>query len=44
MNPVQIYGLNEEEKYRQVEVLKETGVAHSEILKGFSMNLEELFK
>ena len=39
-----IYGLNEEEQYQQVEVLKETGVAHSEVLKGFCMNLEGLFK
>nr|WP_282434040.1 Uma2 family endonuclease [Desulfosporosinus lacus] len=44
LNTVQIYGLNEEGQYHQVEVLKETGIAHSEILKGFSINLEELFK
>ena len=44
LNTVQIYGLNEEKQYRQVEVLKETGVARSEVLQGFSMNLEELFK
>ena len=31
-------------KVRLGEVLKETGIAHSEVLKGFSMNLEELFK
>ena len=44
LNTVQIYGLNEEGQYHQVEVLKETGIAHSEVLKGFSINLEELFK
>ncbi|MDQ7095443.1 Uma2 family endonuclease [Desulfosporosinus sp. PR] len=44
LNTVQIYGLNEEGQYQQLEVLKETGVAHSEVLQGFSMNLEELFK
>jgi len=44
LNTVQIYGLNEEWQYHQVEVLKEIGIAHSEVLKGFSMNLEELFK
>jgi len=44
LNTVQIYGLNEEEQYQQIEVMKETGVAHSEVLQGFSMNLEELFK
>lgn len=44
LNTVQIYGLNEEKQYRQVEVLKETGVACSEVLQGFSVNLEELFK
>lgn len=44
LDTVQIYGLNEERQYHQVEVLKETGVVHSEVIKGFSMNLEELFK
>lgn len=44
LNTVQIYGLNEEGQYHQVEVFKETGIAHSEILKGFSINLEEMFK
>jgi len=44
LNTVQIYVLNEEGQYHQVEVLKETGIAHSEVLKGFSMNIEELFK
>jgi len=44
LNTVQIYVLNKEGQYDQVEVLKETGIVHSEVLKGFSMNLEELFK
>ena len=44
LNTVQIYVLNEEGQYHQVEVLKETGIAHSEVLKGFSMNIEELYK
>ncbi|HBV88541.1 Uma2 family endonuclease [Desulfosporosinus sp.] len=44
LNTVQIYGLNEEGQYHQVEVLKETGIAHSEVLEGFSISLEELLK
>lgn len=44
LNTVQIYVLNEEGQYHQVEVLKETGIACSEVLKGFSVNIEELFK
>ncbi|AFQ45363.1 Uma2 family endonuclease [Desulfosporosinus meridiei] len=44
LNTVQIYVLNEEGQYHQVEVLKETGIAHSEVLKGFSINLEDLLK
>ena len=44
LNTVQIYGLNEEGQYRQAEVLKEIGTAHSEVLSGFSINIEELFK
>lgn len=43
LNTVQIYVLYEEGQYHQVEVLKEIGIAHSEVLQGFSMNLEELF-
>ena len=43
LNTVQIYVLNEQGQYHQLEVLKETGIAHSEVLQGFSMNLEELF-
>lgn len=44
LNIVQIYVLNKEGQYQQVDALKEKGIAQSEILKGFSMNLEELFR
>jgi len=43
LNTVQIYVLNEEGQYHQDDVLKETGIAHSVVLKGFSVNLEEVF-
>jgi len=44
LNIVQIYALNNEGQYHQVDALKEKGIAYSEVLKGFSMNLEELFR
>lgn len=44
LNTVQIYVLNEEGQYRQAEVLRETGTAHSEVLPGFKIMLEELFR
>lgn len=44
LNIVQIYVLNDEGQYRQVDALKETGRADSELLKGFSVDLEALFK
>ena len=44
LNIVQIYVLNDEGQYQQVDVLKENGTAHSEVIKGFNVNLEELFR
>lgn len=44
LNVLQIYVLNDEGQYRQEDALKEQGVARSEVLKGFSISLEELFK
>lgn len=44
LNSVQIYVLNIEGQYQQVDALKEIGWAASEILDGFSVNLKDLFK
>ena len=44
LNIVQIYLLDNEGQYQQVDVLKEKGVAQSVVLKGFSVNLEDLFR
>lgn len=44
LNIVQIYVLNEEGQYYQVDALKEKGLASSEILKGFTVDIEKLFK
>lgn len=44
LNSVQIYTLNEEGQYLQMDALKEIGMAASEILKGFRVNLEDLFQ
>ena len=44
LNLEQIYVLDAEGQYRQLDVLKETGLAFSAVLKGFNIELEELFK
>jgi Uma2 family endonuclease len=44
LNIVQIYSLNDEGQYQQLDALKEKGIARSEVLKGFQINLEDLFK
>lgn len=44
LNIVQIYALNDEGQYQQLDALKEKGIARSEVLKGFHINLEDLFK
>lgn len=44
LNIVLIYVLNEEGQYYQTDALKEKGLASSEILKGFEVDMEELFK
>ena len=44
LNIVQIYSLNDEGQYQQTDALKEKGIARSEVLKGFEVDLEELFK
>jgi Uma2 family endonuclease len=44
LNIVQIYTLNREGQYQQADVLKEKGIAHSEILQGFSVDVEKLFQ
>jgi Uma2 family endonuclease len=41
---VQVYRLNQEGQYYQLDALKERGTISSEALKGFSVDLEELFR
>ena len=43
LNIVQVYLLNNEGQYQQMDALKEKGVIQSEVLKGFQVRLEELF-
>jgi len=43
LNIVQVYQLNNEAQYQQMDALKEKGVIQSEVLKGFQVRLEELF-
>ncbi|MBB6282318.1 Uma2 family endonuclease [Geobacillus subterraneus] len=44
LNTVQIYSLNDEAQYQQTDVLRGKGIARSGVLKGFEINVEELFK
>lgn len=43
LNAVQIYVLDVNGQYRQMDVLKEKGIVQSHILQGFQMRLEEIF-
>lgn len=44
LNIVQIYTLNEDLQYQQLDVLRDTGTVRSNVLQGFSVNLETLFQ
>ncbi|PWA04149.1 endonuclease, partial [Pueribacillus theae] len=44
LNSIQIYSLDNNGQYEQQAVLKETGTIASSEIKGFKVNLEELFK
>ncbi len=41
---VQIYSLNEEGQYEQLDVWKETGIACPRVLEGFAVDVEQLFR
>jgi hypothetical protein len=41
---VQIYSLNDDGQYEQAGVWKETGMACSRVLDGFSVDVEQLFR
>lgn len=43
LNAVQIYELNDKGLYQQTEVVKDKGIAKSEILEGFEVELEAIF-
>ncbi|WP_047154446.1 Uma2 family endonuclease [Aneurinibacillus tyrosinisolvens] len=43
LNIVQVYILDEEGQYQQMDALKEKGVMKSQVVKGFQIRLEELF-
>ena len=44
LNAIQLYALTDEHLYQQVEVLKDEGTIKSTVLKGFQVNLEEIFR
>src|SRR5699024_226000 len=44
LNAIQLYALADEHLYQQVEVLKDEGTIKSTVLKGFQVNLEEIFR
>ncbi|GGK23368.1 Uma2 family endonuclease [Caldalkalibacillus uzonensis] len=44
LNAVQIYVLDEKGHYQQKDILKEIGTVESEILKGFQVELEDIFR
>lgn len=44
LKSIQLYAINENGVYQQIEVMKETGLIKSEVLKGFQVRLEEIFK
>lgn len=43
LNIVQVYVLDDEGQYQQMDALKEKGTIQSNVLKGFELKLEELF-
>lgn len=43
LNSVQVYVLDEDGQYKQLDMLREKGIIQSSVLEGFQVNLEELF-
>ncbi|GIN58518.1 Uma2 family endonuclease [Lederbergia ruris] len=44
LNAIQIYALTDEQVYQQVDILKDKGIIKSTVLKGFQVDLEEIFR
>ncbi|MCT8977871.1 Uma2 family endonuclease [Clostridium sp. CX1] len=44
INTVQIYSLNSDGLYDQIDVVKNSGIINSSIFSGFTVDIEELFK
>jgi Uma2 family endonuclease len=44
LNTIQIYSLDEKGQYQQTDIVKETGTVYSEMLPGFSVNVEKIFR
>lgn len=43
LNAVQVYAMNDESVYQQIEIVKDKGIVNSEALKGFRVSLEDIF-
>ncbi|PLR89083.1 Uma2 family endonuclease [Bacillus sp. T33-2] len=44
LSTVQIYRLDEKGQYEQTAVIKETGIIHSDVLKGFTVDAQKIFQ
>ncbi|MFA1820218.1 Uma2 family endonuclease [Virgibacillus oceani] len=44
LNAIQVYALNDEQVYQQVEILKNEGKIKSTVIKGFHVDLKEVFR
>jgi Uma2 family endonuclease len=44
LNTVQVYTLEQVDQYRQMDVAKEKGIIHSDVLQGFKVDVEKLFR
>jgi len=44
LNAIQVYALTDDQVYRQADVLKDDGVIQSAVLKGFQVDLKEIFR
>ncbi|MDC3415253.1 hypothetical protein NC797_17730 [Aquibacillus sp. 3ASR75-11] len=44
LNAILVYALTDEQVYQQVDILKGKGIIKSTVLKGFEIELEEIFR
>jgi Uma2 family endonuclease len=44
LHTIQVYALTDEQVYQQVEALKGEGIIKSSVLKGFNVDLQEVFR